>query len=358
MNAKHYKIVNYASLAIAAAFLVCSCSEKAGDSFMEEPEIEVTDGTEETPVVYAPLELSRSEQAMVEGINGFGIDFLKAASAEMADGNLMYSIPCISTSLSMIANMMTEESQNEMSESLGVEISQLDALNSLNSRIAKQISYVDEDVRTNMANSTWLAKGIGFNEGFINTMKESYGAEIFVVEPTAVATMESMNAWVSEKTDGMINSFFNGRLPEFKIAFLNAMYFNGAWTDRFDRDRTAADKFKCYNGIESDVMMMQNGSLALPYMENKDAKWLKLYFGKETFAITFIMPENDINEFIAGLTKADIETFNASKPNAVTVNIPRMKLDNNVENINDILKRMIADLSSTATHSHQSPTMP
>lgn len=313
-----------------------SCTESDSEPFTEEKK-EIN-----SAIQYASISLTDGEQALMEKQNGFGIDLLKTAAAASSDENLVYSVPGITGTLSMSANLVTGDAQREIREVFGIAESQIEALNALNSRVAEQLSHVDEDVRTSLANSIWLDTRIKPEDSFITAMKRSYKADIFNEKLSDIATMNKINSWASEKTDGMIDKFLDSPIDNnYDVLSVNALYFNGGWTDKFDKEMTKKDVFTCHDGTKADIMMMHNSSLALLYMESKDAKWLKLHFGNSTFAITFIMPEKDINEYITSLTKADIDLFNAiEKTPGVSIGIPRMSLGTSCDNIADILKKM------------------
>lgn len=337
---KHIK-KNYTLILIVLVIVVFSmgCTQVNDEPEMNTPEQEEIPNT---PVTYAPISLTNGEQAMMETQNGFGIELLKTAAVVTPDENLVYSLPGITGTLSMSANLVTGDAQREIREALGIVESQIDALNALNSRVADLLSYVDEDVRTSVANSIWLDTRIKPEASFISAIENSYKADIFNEKLSDTATMDKINCWASEKTDGMIDRFLDSPLDNnYDLLSVNALYFNGGWTDKFDKELTKEDVFICHDGTMSDIMMMHNSGLALPYMESKDAKWLKLHFGNSTFAITFIMPSKDINEYITNLTKADIDRFNTIEETpGVCISIPRMSLGTTCDNIVDILKKM------------------
>lgn len=335
------KSISYAL--IAAAILVSGCSQQE-NPVINEPgnNSPGQEDTPNTPVTYAPISLTNGEQAMMEVQNGFGIELLKTAAVVTPDENLVYSLPGITGTLSMSANLVTGDAQHEIREALGIGENQIDALNTLNSRVANLLSYVDEDVKTSVANSIWFDTRIKPKTNFISAMENSYKADIFNEKLSDIATINKINCWASEKTDGMIDRFLDSPLDNnYDLLSVNALYFNGGWTDKFDKELTKEDVFICHDGTMSDIMMMHNSGLALPYMESKDAKWLKLHFGNNTFAITFIMPSKDINEYITNLTKADIDRFNTIEETpGVRISIPRMSLGTTCDNIVDILKKM------------------
>ena len=59
--------------------------------------------------------------------------------------------------------------------------------------------------------------------------------------PSAVPTI---NDWVNQSTNGKIDKIVDGPIASDVVMYLiNAIYFNGSWTTRFDKSQTRPDQF-------------------------------------------------------------------------------------------------------------------
>ena len=66
--------------------------------------------------------------------------------------------------------------------------------------------------------------------------------------PSAVPTI---NDWVKQSTNGKIDKIVDGPIGDDVVMYLiNAIYFNGSWTTRFDKNLTKPDQFTTIGGID------------------------------------------------------------------------------------------------------------
>ena len=70
------------------------------------------------------------------------------------------------------------------------------------------------------------------------------------------ATVDEINAWVDEKTEGLIESIVKQLDPDLVMLLINAIYFDGAWTYEFDPADTRRQSFFRIDGSEVEVDMM------------------------------------------------------------------------------------------------------
>ena len=65
-----------------------------------------------------------------------------------------------------------------------------------------------------------------------------------------------INAWVEQNTEGFIDSILDSLDPALVMVLINAIYFDGAWTTRFDPADTRRQPFQQADGSTVDVDMM------------------------------------------------------------------------------------------------------
>ena len=93
-----------------------------------------------------------------------------------------------------------------------------------------------------------------------------YGAEIFEIEGNSP---DPINAWVENKTDGMIPEIMDEILDDWKLSLLNAVSFNAKWRVPYDEDNIIVEEevFNNIDGTESEVTMLE--SVEYEYLEDK-----------------------------------------------------------------------------------------
>ena len=88
-----------------------------------------------------------------------------------------------------------------------------------------------------------------------------------------------MNKWISSATEGKIDKMVNSPIGPLVVMYLiNAIYFKGEWTTRFEEKNTFADKFNSTGGSEDGIMMMSMQS-DMGYVSKDGYKAVKLPYG-------------------------------------------------------------------------------
>lgn len=101
-----------------------------------------------------------------------------------------------------------------------------------------------------------------------------------------------MNLWVENQTDGLITQVLSAREiheHDTRLILANAIYFKGAWSQKFNRLATKKSTFYLLNGSEVRVPFMTSKEkqlvheydefkvLVLPYLHRQDKRWFTMY---------------------------------------------------------------------------------
>jgi serpin B len=93
---------------------------------------------------------------------------------------------------------------------------------------------------------------------------------------------------------------------------MNALYFKGEWTNRFDAGATAPAPFYLDDGTTVMVPMM-HGDIKAKTMSNNGYFALELTYGRKNFSMIVILSNGNLNDFL--------ETFNAEIWNTITTQL-------------------------------------
>lgn len=156
-----------------------------------------------------------------------------------------------------------------------------------------------------------------------------------------------MNKWISKSTNDKIKNFIVPPIPEdVNMYLINAIYFKGEWTDKFNKRNSFPSKFHSGNGDIKEVMMMSKKD-RIEYGENEDFKVVRLPYGKEKISMYCVLPAENtsINDFIQthNTDKWELIKNSVYKADDVYLNIPRFKMEYGVNNLNDCLSSMGMD---------------
>jgi serpin B len=222
---------------------------------------------------------------------------------------------------------LTEEEINQSYRSL------IDLLTTLDPKVVFQI-----------ANSIWYRDTFPISQSFIDLNQEYFDAEVTGLDFNNSNAANIINQWVSANTNGRIDSIVDPPIDALTVMILiNAIYFKGDWTYKFDTALTANDQFTLPDGSTKQIPMMNQDEGTFPYFENDDFQAVDLAYGDSLFSMTIILPKPgiDLDAMIASLDKATWEGWvNQLYPQEFAVlQMPRFELEYEVK-LNDILSTL------------------
>ena len=260
----------------------------------------------------------------------FADALVRAAAPE---GNWTLSPYSARLCLAMLANGAKGETQTELLDAL-----RIDDLDAFNQSIKELLETYDSYTRImslDTANSIWInqswfdGKG-AFLPDFVEKMDENYRAT--VEEVTNKDSVERVNAWANEKTNGKIPTILTEDNREFVTALVNAVYFKAAWENEFPANRTAQEAFTNADGTTGTVDMMHQtngfGYYATPGVEALKMDYRKYavdnaegdnweYFRDADFSMYLIKADKEVDvqhlldqaEFVYGDVAVSIPKF-------------------------------------------------
>ncbi len=291
---------------------------------------------------YEPIVLSRAEKDIVSQQNAFSLDFFGQIAAEKHE-NFMVSPLSVSMAMSMLANGAQGETLNEIVNTLGFEGMDMDAVNTFNKRLAAELAAADKSVKLSLANSIWIDSSFPVYESFVSDNRNAYGAEIFNVELTTENTRRSINKWASDKTNGLIPEFLKTTLENSSIFLMNALYFKGTWTKKFDKALTAEGNFYNVDGTIGHPMMMK-----VPYYnyvggyDDDGASWATIWYGNGAYELTLILPDRNVTlaDYLKGMDR-DILSLSSGvwEPYVGNIVFPKFEISNELK-LEDIMSTL------------------
>lgn len=202
------------------------------------------------------------------------------------DGNTLISPYSIVSALSMTANGASGNTLSKMEEVLGVSSEELkEYLYAMEAGFAS-----DEEKALLTANSLWLKEedSLQFQPDFLKTAKEWYDAEAASV-PMDAATLQRINHWVNEKTDGMIPEILD-EIPKDAVMYLiNALAFHGAWEEEYPESAVSKGTFTREDGSTQEADMMYSEESA--YLEDEGAVGFLKNYKNGKYAFAALLPD-------------------------------------------------------------------
>lgn len=282
------------------------------------------------------ISLSSKEQAWVNQNNDFAFNlFSKARENE----NNVLSPLSVTYALAMLNNGAAGVTQQEIINTLGFSDATAEELNVFCQKMMKASTEADELTKVLNANTIFVNKGFELKPTFVEKAEKYYDATPETRDFFDGETRDVINQWASDHTEGMIKEVLSEEEfdPTVVTYLLNALYFKGTWTLKFDKNKTQKELF----GGKTNVSMMQMEN-ELPYTENDTYQALVLPYGNQSFQMTVLLPQEgkkiaDVLEALKGKNwKKMFSSFDSRK---VDVKFPSFEIDTDIN-----LKEIMADL--------------
>ena len=272
------------------------------------------------------IELTKEEQALVKGSTDFSFRLFKKTRGDI---NQVISPLSVTYALGMLNNGAAGVTREEICQTLGFGETGADGINAFCRKMLTELPALDEQTKVMLSNAIFLNQPRYFLPDFLNIAHSCYEAETQARDFADGETMDVINQWASEHTMGMIKEVFNKTTfnPLAASYLLNAVYFKGVWTLKFDKDET---KDEVFNGKETVPMMHMKNEL--PYTENDDYQALALPYGNESYRMTVLLPREgkSIDNVLASLDADtwlyDLQWMGIAE---VDVKLPRMDITTN-----------------------------
>ena len=272
------------------------------------------------------IELTKEERALVKGSTDFSFRLFKETRGDI---NQVISPLSVTYALGMLNNGAAGVTREEICQTLGFGETGADGINAFCRKMLTELPALDEQTKVMLSNAIFLNQPRYFLPEFLNIAHSYYEAETQARDFADGETMDVINQWASEHTMGMIKQVFNKTTfnPLAASYLLNAVYFKGVWTLKFDKDET---KDEVFNGKETVPMMHMTNYL--PYTENDDYQALALPYGNESYRMTVLLPREgkSIDNVLATLN-ADTWLYRLQWMGEaeVDVKLPRMDITTN-----------------------------
>ena len=291
-----------------------------------------------------PRALTTAERELSESGGTFAFEFLAQVAAEEDAGTNIFVSPL---SASMALGMALAGAENEtytaMRDALGLAGMSREEIGSSYQSLIALLTNLDPSVRMEIGNSVWLRTGFEPEDAYIENVETYFDARVSTLDFDDPTAADTINTWVSDATDGLIDGIVDPPIDPMTVAFLiNAIYFEGDWTLQFDPADTRPGDFRRDDGSVASVPFMHQSEGEFPFAWTEDYVAVELPYGGEAFAMVVVVPSHDVtlDDFVAGF---DADNWNSllesMTPSETMVALPKFKLEYE-KSLNGVLKAL------------------
>lgn len=297
---------------ILSVFFMISCSK-----MIEDPEPN-------------PIDLDLKSKEIIQSDNAFGMDIFKLINEKETKTNFMISPLSISMALSMAYNGAETDTKAEMAAALRIEDFTRDELNATYKKLIEALTTVDPKVTMEIANSIWYRNTYNVEQNFLDVNSTYYDAEVQKSDFTDPKMVDVINDWVSDKTHKKIPTIIDNIDPSAVLFLINAIYFNGSWTQEFNAENTYSGAFSVSENNFTEAELMQRLD-TVNYFSNETFSAIEMPYGHGNFNMMLMLPnyEKSINDVVEQM---DAENWTAwqdafVKTNDVDIVVPKFKIE-------------------------------
>ena len=251
------------------------------------------------------IQLTDEQKTFVSDNNDFTLKFLKSASQAGPSGkSFIYSPLSITYVLGMVNAAATGQTEQELEQTLGFHKGGIQAVNEYCKNLIDNLPKVDEHVTLKIANAIFVNQNKARLKAlYQQDMERYYDAKAEALDFKSPKTLDHINGWCEDKTNGMIPTILDEIDPEMVSYLLNAIYFKADWSSKFDPKNTQKETFTTEKGTTQQPMMHQ--AVLISYTHNDTFSAVSLPYGNGMWNMTVLLPEDgkstdDIIEEMAG----------------------------------------------------------
>ena len=337
------KMTMWVAVALMTVTVVVGCT--SDDVTMQEPQ-PVENPTGNDTILsnedneYKYIELTRGEQQLVSHNNEFAFNLFRKLAEE--EQSVIVSPISITYALGMLNNGAAGETLAQINKVLGFGETGADGINSFCHKMLTEAPNLDKLTKVMIANTIYMNKDYVLKTDFVSKAKQFYDAEPETRDFHYGQTRNVINKWGSDHTMGMIpevlkESEFN---PGAVSYLLNAIYFKGAWAEKFDKADTKDEEFQTGTGKKLVPMMHQEHEFY--YTEDEYCQALQLPYGNGAYNITLLLPKEGktVDDLLGKLTAETWQRYRWMGGTAtVDVKLPRFESKSDID-LRDIMTKL------------------
>jgi len=285
------------------------------------------------------------DEALVSANTKFAFNFFRELVIEDKNKNIFISPLSISTALTMTYNGAEGTTKDAMTKVLEFGSMDLEKVNQEFANLIGSLEHADEQVNIMIGNSIWMKKEFEsiVKSSFIDRVKTFYNGEIFTRDFGSPETVDDINGWVEEKTDGKITELIQTIEHELVMFIVNALYFKGNWIIEFDEAQTQKQDFFLPEGNTVQVdMMSTSGNFS--YYSGEDFQAVRLPYGRDKLAMYIFLPHasTPLDTFIANLNQTSHNEYinQLRSVDDLAVKLPKFQVEYGVKRLNSVLEKL------------------
>ncbi len=260
-------------------------------------------GTTVVPDKGIDLNLSAVQLQQASADNTFSLNLFRSVAAQSTSGSNLFMSPLsVSIALGMTTNGAKGATLDSMEKVLHFNGFPQAQVNSYYQTLINKLPELDPNSTLKIANSIWYRQTLDVLPQFIQTEGTYYKANVQALDFTNPSSVNTINNWVSDQTDGKIPSVIANIKSTDMMYLINAIYFKSIWASKFDPANTSPMAFTLANNSQVQTNFMRNTANYNTYADN-DADVIEMPYVNNKYSMVIVMPVigKSVNNILGGL---------------------------------------------------------
>jgi serpin B len=259
--------------------------------------------------------------------NTFAFDVFKSTYTDSKEANVFISPLSISMAFNMVLNGAVGTTLDEILETLRAKDYTVSDINEHSRLLRSELIGVDPSTQLSIANSIWYKQDFPVKDVFLEVNRTNYAAEVNALDFSSSNAVKQINDWCAKQTNDKIKTILDEISSEAMMYLINAVYFKGIWTLKFDKNNTREENFYTSDGKTNQVQMMRQTE-TFKYASDEYGEYLELLYGNKAFSMIVLLPqENKTTEDIIEYLNDEQwnRTMESMYGKQVNLSLPRFK---------------------------------
>lgn len=260
--------------------------------------------------------------------NTLGGDLLRAIDVD-EQGNRFISPLSLFSAMSMAYIGADGETKEEIGRLMHIDQLSDEQVQHGHASLYHLLDSLPDELTLHTANALWIDHLYTIEDDYSTILDKYYNATFRSDDFTNDETVDHINTWILEQTNGMIEDMFEAPLKDgVMLILLNTLYFQGNWMYPFDEDRTEERTFHTEDGPKEVPMMTLSEDLY--YTENDNYQAVILPYGDGEVSMNVFLPKegHSVEETIDLVHEFDWQSWeNSLEEQAGTIHLPAFELE-------------------------------
>jgi len=166
--------------------------------------------------------------------------------------------------------------------------------------LARSLTYTRGSTALTIAGSVWTAEDFTIAPDFAAAMMDYFAAPAESRDFSAQTTVDEINAWVSEQTEGLIEELIQEIGRDEVMLLINTLYFSAKWAEAFNPMTEGPGEFRPAAGpaIEVPFLTAGRGSKAVSVTNTYEAAMLPYDDGRLGFLLVRPTDGTPVRDFV------------------------------------------------------------